>query len=145
MVGRIAGRREGDAVAGLERRGEGEQEGARRAHRRDDAPGIDVDPVRRRVVAGDGPAQRRGAERLGVAETLAAHGLRGRLDHARGRARARLPDLQMQHVGAARRALVGRLEHLHGVERRDPTPARDLERHRPPPGPAAARGDGATD
>ena len=47
-------------------------------------------------------------------------------DEARGTA-ARLPDLHVQHVAAGRLAVVGRLQHLHGVEGRHlRAPVRDL-------------------
>ena len=60
-VGRIAGHRDRDPVAGLEQAEKGEDEAARRAGGDDHPLGIDIEPIGFRVVAGDARAQRRDA------------------------------------------------------------------------------------
>ena len=67
-VGRIAGTRDRDPVARLEQREERQDEAGRGAGRDRDALGLDRDAVGLGIVACDAVAQRRNAERLGIAD-----------------------------------------------------------------------------
>ena len=123
VVGRVVRAGHGDAVAGIERGQERQQEPARR-------PGGDHDPRRRHrhavgraAMRRDPLAQRRKPERLGVAERQAT-GQRALRRRHRGRRRpgGGLADLQPDHARVAcpahPLALVGPGHHLHRQERR---------------------------
>ena len=84
-------------------------------------------------MARDALAQRRAAERLGIAELLAVERPFRRLDDRARSTRARLADLEMQHAFAGGGAGIGGAQHLHGVERRHRSALGDLEDHRPAP------------
>ena len=87
-IGRIARQRDRDAVARLEQREECQDEARRRAGRDDDARRIDRDAIGVAIVPRDARAQRRNAERLGIAE-------------AAGRSAARAAAMAVAGAGAA--------------------------------------------
>ena len=127
LVGREGGLRHDHPVAGIEGGKEAEDEGAGRADRDDHLRGIDLEVVGRAIVRGDRPAQRRPAERFGIAERDPAERPPGRFEHRRGRPAAGLADLQMDDVLTRGGALGRRRQHVHRDERRDPGPLCDLE------------------
>ena len=116
-VGRVAGARQRHPVAGVEGGEEGEHEGAGRAGGNDDPPPVDVDALPAAVVGGDGLAQRRVAESVGVAEPVPAQRPRRGGAHAARRRSRRLADLQVEDVVPAGCALVGGAQHVHDDER----------------------------
>ena len=128
-IGGIARRRQRHAVARLERREKGEDEARRRAGRDDHARGVDRDAVARRIMPGDRLAQRRQAERVGIAEHVASSARRAASSTPLGAGVEGWPTSRWSDVGAGRRALVGGAQHVHDDERRDPAAPRDLETH----------------
>ena len=118
-VRRIAGTRDRDPVARLEQREERQDEAGRRAGRHDDALGLDRDAVRLGIVPRDARAQRRDAERLGVADVAEIERrLRGATRGARRR-RGRLADLHVHDAPAARLDARRRRHHVHHHEGRN--------------------------
>ena len=115
-VGRIAGTGDGDPVARLEHGEEGEQEARRGAGRHHDAAGIDVDAVALAVVRGDAPAQRRDAQRFGIADPRGSQGRMGRGPRGRRRGRRRLADLHMDDSPARCFEPRRRRHHVHHHE-----------------------------
>ena len=81
-VRRIARHRDRDAIARLEQRQKGEDESGRRAGGDDHARGIDGNAVGLVVVPRDARAQRRNAERLGVAEPAVSSAARAAVERA---------------------------------------------------------------
>ncbi len=129
LVTGIARLDERDPVAGVEGGEEAQHEARRRAGRHHDPLGRHLDPVPGAIVPGDPLAQRRDAERVGVAELLGVERGPRRLDHGCGRAGAGLADLQVNHIPASRLALIGSPQHIHYDERWDLTAARNLQGH----------------
>ena len=129
-IGRIAGRRDGDALARIEKAQEREHEARRGSRGDEDALGRDRDAIGFGVVPGDAFAQRRDAERLRVADApCLQRGLRGFAGGARSRGRG-LPDL---HVDDAVPSPFFRRcggQYVHRQERRDALHAeRDLRKN----------------
>ena len=131
-IGRVERRGHRHAVAGIERREEGERERARGADGDRDA----LDGQRRAVpvpaMRRDALAQAAPAERLGVAHRLAGPQCGdGGGDRAGRGAGAGLADLHADHVRLMRRARlrlarIGRGDHVHHHERRRGGGAADL-------------------
>ena len=78
-------------------------------------------------MRGDGLAQRRYAETVGIAERIAADRRLRRFDHAAGRAGGRLADFEMNHISANRFAFVGGSHHIHYDKWRNPAAIRDFK------------------
>ncbi len=128
-VRRIARTGDGDPVARLEHGEKGEHEARRGAGRDDDAAGIEVDAVALAVMGGDARAQRRDAERLGVADRPPEGGLRGGAC-ARRRRRRRLADLHVDDPAPRRLEPRRPRHHVHHDESGHVAAQRG--RHQPP-------------
>ena len=102
--------------------------------------GIDRDPVLRAVMPGDRLAQRRDAERVGIADAVRRQRPPRRVEHGLGRRRAGLADFEMDDRMPRGLARVGGAQHVHRDERRHQPAARGSARHRVY---APARGNGA--
>ena len=97
-IGGIAGHRERHPVSGLERGEKRQLKGGRRAGRDDDFGRVDRQAVLRAIVPGDRLAQRRYAERVGVADAGIIERLARRLQHRLRRRRAGLADFEMDDI-----------------------------------------------
>jgi hypothetical protein len=127
-IGRIAGLGHDDAVPGVERGQEGQDEGARGTHGQRDPRRVDLPAVSAAIMLTDPSAQGRQAERLGVAPATLGQGRAGSGNSRRRSALAGLADLEMQHVGPGRGAGIGGRQHLHHDEGGDRAAARRPER-----------------
>ncbi len=125
-VGRIARRRQRHPVADVEGGQEGQQEGARRAGGDHHLPRRHGGAVGPAVMVGDRLAQRRDAQRHGVADLVVAQRRLGRRQHAGRRRGAGLADLEMQHVAMRLLARRGGGHHIHDDEGRHLAAAGDL-------------------
>ena len=130
-IGRIAGRRDRDPRAGVEKREERENESTRR-------PGGDGDPLWRHrqavglvIVAGDARAQRRQPERLRVADPAGVERTDRGVPHDARRWRRRLARFHPDDPPPLRLEARRRLENLHSQERRDAAAQRSAVRARP--------------
>jgi hypothetical protein len=119
-VGRVAGRRDGDALAGIEQRQESEHE-ARRGSRRDHDPlRRDSDPIGVAIVAGDALTQRGEPERLRVADAPICERRPGRFARRTRRRGGGLPHLHMDDAVPSPFFRRGGGQHIHGQKRRHP-------------------------
>ena len=113
----------------LERGEKGQDEARRRAGGDDDARGIDRDAVARRDNgAAIACAQRRQAERIGIAEHVASSARRAASRTPLGAGVEGWPTSRCSDIGAGGGALVGRAQHVHDDEGRDPAAPRELQR-----------------
>ena len=117
-IRRIARIGDRHAVARLEHRQKRQDESGRRAGGHDHAVGAHRHAIGLGIVPRDARAQRRNAERLGVAQrALAEHGLHRR-NRGRRRADRRLADLHVNDLAARRLDPGRRRHHVHHHERR---------------------------
>jgi hypothetical protein len=84
-------------------------------------------------VPGDPGAKLGHAEGVGIAQTVRAERGAGDIEHKRGRAGARLADLEMYDVLAGSLAPVGLTHHVHDDKRRNPAALSNLQSHLPAP------------
>ena len=129
-IGRIARRRQRHPVPRLERREKCQLERRRRSGRDDDFAGIDRDPVLLPVMPGNRLAQRRDAERVGIADAVRRQRPPRRVEHGFGRRRAGLADFEMDDRMPLCLARIGGAQHVHRDERRHQAAARGSARHR---------------
>ena len=118
-IRRIAGRRDGNTIAGLERRQKREHKGSRRTRGDDDAPGIDVLLVGFAVVACDSLTQRGDADSGGIIDLPDIQGCARSRDRGLRRGSRRLANLHMDHVAALGLDPGGGRHHIHHHERRN--------------------------
>src|SRR3546814_11124927 len=102
-VGRIARRRQRDAIAGIEGGEEGDEEAGRGAGGHHDAARIEVVAVPLAIVAGDAPAPRPPAHGIGVADEVAVERRERRRPDAvkTGQASSREKVLQYGYISGA--------------------------------------------
>ncbi|MCY1234263.1 hypothetical protein D9M72_468400 [compost metagenome] len=118
-VGRIAGPRDGDAVARIKQRKEGEIEAGGRSRGDCHPLRIERDTVALPVVAGDRGSQRQSAECVGIAKAPMLECVARSFESRLRRRVGRLPDGHRDHRVAGITA-AGRLrQHIHRVKRFD--------------------------
>jgi hypothetical protein len=118
-VGRIARARDRDPVARLEVRQECQDEAGGRAGGHHDALGLYRDTMRLCVMLRDALAQRRNAERLGVADVAEVERRPGGIARGLRRRRGRLADLHVHDAPAARLDAGCRRHYVHHHEGRN--------------------------
>ncbi len=115
----IAGLGHQQLIALIQQRQERQHEPGRRAGRDDHLGRRYVDVVGIAVMPGDPLAQRRDAERVGIAEQLPVDGGLHRLPHHARRRCSGLSDFHVNNIVAFCDAFICRAHHVHDHERRD--------------------------